>query len=100
MKCPRKIIGIARLPEGGVECIRRFTCGKPKTRDVISARATNLKKIHSTMNTSIFLRASKIGLARWVGFIVHILKTQVTEHGTYCVRDMPEEKLRENGISR
>src|SRR5215204_343171 len=99
MKCPRKIIRIARLPEGVIECIRRFSCGKPKTMDFISERATNPKN-HSTMNTSIFLNASKIGLARWVGFIVHIPKTQVMKRGTYSMRDMPEEKLRENGINR
>ena len=58
------------------------------------------KKNHSTMNTSIFLNASKIGLARWAGFIVHIPKTQVMKRGTYSMRDMPEEKLRENGINR
>jgi hypothetical protein len=52
------------------------------------------------MNTSIFLNASKIGLARWAGFIVHIPKTQVMKRGTYSMRDMPEEKLRENGINR
>jgi hypothetical protein len=51
------------------------------------------------MNTSIFLNASKIGLARWVGFIIHTLKTQVTKRVRYRVRDTPEEKLRENGIS-
>jgi hypothetical protein len=59
-----------------------------------------IQKNHSTMNTSIFLNASKIGLARWAGFIVYIPKTQVMKRGTYSMRDMPEEKLRENGINR
>src|SRR5215211_4375172 len=62
-------------------------------------KSYKFKKIHSTMNTSIFLNASKIGLARWVGFIVHTLKTQLTKRIRYRVRDTPEEKLRENGIS-
>jgi hypothetical protein len=62
-------------------------------------KSYKFKKIHWTMNTSIFLNASKIGLARWVGFIIHTLKTQVTKRVRYRVRDTPEEKLRENGIS-
>ena len=99
MKCPRKIIRIARLPEGVIECIRRFSCGKPKTMDVISARAINPKKSFDYEYKHI-LNASKMGLARWVGFIVHIPKTQVMKRGTYSMRDIPEEKLRENCISR
>jgi hypothetical protein len=66
----------------------------------LSVQELQIQKNHSTMNTSIFLNASKIGLARWAGFIVHIPKTQVMKRGTYSMRDMPEEKLRENGINR
>lgn len=38
------------LPEGVIECIRRFSLSEPKTIDVISVTVTNPKD-HSTMNT-------------------------------------------------
>jgi diacylglycerol kinase (ATP) len=49
------------LPEEVIECVRRFSLGKPKTIDVISATVTNPED-HSTVNTRVFLNAAEIGL--------------------------------------
>ena len=49
------------LPEGVIECVSRFSLGKPKTIDVISATVTNLED-HSTVNTRVFLNAAEMGV--------------------------------------
>ena len=49
------------LPEEVIECVRRFSLGKPKKIDVISATVTNPED-HSTVNTRIFLNAAEMGV--------------------------------------
>lgn len=49
------------LPEEIIECVRRFSLGKPKTIDVISATVTNPED-HSTVNTRVFLNAAEMGV--------------------------------------
>lgn len=49
------------LPEEVIECVRRFSLGKPKTIDAISATVTNPED-HSTVNTRIFLNAAEMGV--------------------------------------
>ena len=58
-KRPGKIIG--NLPEEVIECVRRFSLGKPKTIDAISATVTNPED-RSTVNTRIFLNATEMGV--------------------------------------
>lgn len=49
------------MPEGVVECCQRFSAGKARKIDVISATVTNAND-RSTRNTRIFLNAAEIGL--------------------------------------
>lgn len=49
------------LPEEIIDCVRRFSLGKPKTIDVISATVTNPED-HSTVNTRILLNAAEMGV--------------------------------------
>jgi diacylglycerol kinase (ATP) len=49
------------LPEEVIDCVRRFSLGKPKAIDAISATVTNPED-HSTVNTRIFLNAAEMGV--------------------------------------